>query len=157
MDSELTLKSKDGIELKITKKNAQLSTLLNEANQTTFEIKDVDGKTLQLIVNFLNHYEGTAPKEIDKPIKSSNLKEILDEWSFDFLEHLSVDEVSNLTVGSNYMEIQSLLDIVCARIAVMCKDKSDEEIITMFNIKEVFSENEKAKIREENKWIEDSL
>ncbi len=55
------------------------------------------------------------------------------------------------------MEIQSLLDIVCAKVAIMCKDKTDEEILAMFNIKESFSAEEKEKIREDNKWIEENL
>ncbi len=162
MEGDITLKSKDGVEYTLPKKNALLSEFLNDtvdqgqANGPV-EIKEADGKTLGLIVEFLNHYEGTAPKEIEKPLKSIILKEILDEWSYEFVEKLEVDEVTNLTVASNFMEIQILLDLVCAKVAVLCKDKTDEEILTLFNVKETFTEEEKAKIQEENKWVEENL
>jgi len=159
MDGEITLKSKDGAEVKLSKKNAELSTYIkdNMEDNKPLDIKEVDEKTLKIIVDFLNHYAGVAPKELEKPLKTTNLKEILDEYSCDFLDKLSVEDVSNLNVGANYMEIQCLLDIVCAKVAVLCKDKTDEEIITLFNIKETFTEEEKTKIRDENKWIEENL
>ena len=85
------------------------------------------------------------------------LKEVTDEWSANFIEATTLELLVDLTVAANYMEIQCLLDLCCAKIASMCKDKSEEEIFKTFGITETFSEEEKAKIREENKWIEENL
>jgi len=156
---DLTLKSKDGVEYKISKKNAELSIFISThiSGNDPIEVKEVEGKTLKLIVDFLNHYQGVQPKELEKPLKSTILKEILDDWAYEFVEKLDVEDITNLTIGSNYMEIQSLLDLVCAKVAVMCKDKTDDQIIALFNVKETFTEEEKLKVREENKWIEENL
>ena len=62
-----------------------------------------------------------------------------------------------MTVAANFMGIQSLLDLCCAKLASMCKDKSEEDIFKMFNITETFTEEEKEKIRQENSWIEENI
>ena len=55
------------------------------------------------------------------------------------------------------MGINSLLDLCCAKIASLCKDKSEEEIFKTFNITENLTDEEKNKIKEENKWIDENL
>ena len=85
------------------------------------------------------------------------MKNLTDEWSANFVDKMSTEELANLTVAANYMGINSLLDLCCAKVATLCKDKSDEEIFKNFNINETFSEEEKKKIIEENKWIEENL
>ena len=85
------------------------------------------------------------------------MKNLTDEWSAGFVDKMSTEELVNLTVAANYMGINSLLDLCCAKVASLCKDKSDEEIYKNFNINETFSEEEKKKIIEDNKWIEENL
>jgi len=163
MDSQVKLKSNDGLEINLPKQNALLSNLIKNAIEDisnceeALSIMEVDGKTLTLVVEYLNHFNGVPPSEIEKPLKSSVLKEIIDEWSADFIEKFDVEVLVDLTVAANYMEIQCLLDLVCAKLASMCKDKSEEEIFSTFGVKEPFTEEEKTKIKEENKWIEENL
>jgi hypothetical protein len=53
--------------------------------------------------------------------------------------------------------VNSLADLCCAKLASLCKDKTDEEIFKTFNINETFTEEEKKKIEEENEWIKENL
>ena len=85
------------------------------------------------------------------------MKNITDEWSSNFIDKMTMEELVNLTVASNYMGINCLLDLCCAKIASLCKDKNEEDIFKIFNISEPLSEEEKNKIKEENKWIEENL
>ena len=39
----------------------------------------------------------------------------------------------------------------------MCKDKTEEEVLKTFGINEPLTEEEKKKIKEENKWIDENL
>ena len=55
------------------------------------------------------------------------------------------------------MEISTLIDLCCAKLACMCMDKTEDEIFTVFNINETLTEEEKVRLREENKWIEENL
>ena len=109
------------------------------------------------IKEYLTHFNGIAPPEIEKPLISNNLKDITDEWSADFLYKMSLEEIINLNIAANYMGIYCLLDLCCAKIATLLKDKSEEEVLKEFNITEPLTEEEKNKIREENKWIEENI
>lgn len=43
----------------------------------------------------------------------------------------------------------------CASVAAMIKGKTPEEIRNTFNIKNDFTPEEEAKVREENRWCEE--
>ena len=161
-DSSIKLVTKDGKELEITKKQAELSELLKQAindypKEVSFPLNEIDEKNGEKIKEFLTHFDGVAPAEIEKPLTSNDMKTLTDEWSANFVDKMPLEDLVNLTVAANYMGINSLLDLCCAKIASLCKDKSEEEIFKTFNITETFSEEEKNKIKEENKWIDENL
>ncbi len=60
-------------------------------------------------------------------------------------------------MAANYLDIKSLLDLSCAKIATLIKGKTPEEIRKTFNIVNDFTPEEEAQIREENKWAEDDI
>ncbi len=161
-ESIIKLVTKDGKEIEITKKAAELSELLKAGineypNETSFPLNELDEKNAEKIKEFLTHFNGAAPAEIEKPLTSNDMKSLTDEWSAGFVDKMSMEELVNLTVAANYMGINSLLDLCCAKVASLCKDKNEEEIFKTFNITEQFTEEEKNKIKEENKWIDENL
>ena len=161
-ESNIKLVTKEGKELEITKKAAELSEVLKAAindypNEASFPLKEIDEKNGEKIVEFLTHCNGVAPAEIEKPLTSNEMKNLTDEWSANFVDKMTIEELVNLTVAANYMGINSLLDLCCAKVASLCKDKSEEEIFKTFNINETFTEEEKNKIKEENKWIDENI
>lgn len=154
--------SKEGKEFSISKQAADLSILLKNAREEmgsdeVIPLSEVDEKSLDKIIIYLNKWNGQTPTEIEKPLKSTLLKEVTDEWSAEFIDNLDLEELTNLTVSANFMEITPLLDLSCAKLASMCKDKSEEEIFKSFGIVDTFSEEERQKLRDENKWIEENL
>ena len=160
--SDIKLILKDGKEISITKKASELSELLKSAindypKETSFPLNELDEKNAELIKEYLEHFNGEPPKEIEKPISSNDIKNLTDEWSSNFIDKISLEELTNLTVAANYMGINCLLDLCCAKVATLCKDKNEDEIFKMFKINETFSEEEKNKIKNENKWIEENL
>ena len=160
--SEIKIIVKEGKEISISKKAAELSELLKSAmieypKEISFPLNELDEKNGELIKEYLTHYNGEPPKEIEKPITSNDIKNLTDEWSSTFIDKLSVEDLSNLTVAANYMGINSLLDLCCAKVATLCKDKTEDDIFKLFKITETFNEEEKNKIKSENKWIEENL
>ena len=160
--ASIILVTKEGKEIEIPKKSAELSELLKGAitdfpNEAKIPLNEIDEKIGEKIKEYLTHFNGNPPAEIEKPLTSNDMKNITDEWSANFIDKMSLDEVINLTVAANYMGINSLLDLCSAKIASLFKDKSEEEVLKEFNIKEPLTEEEKNKIREENKWIEENL
>ena len=160
--SEIKIIVKEGKEIPISKKAAELSELLKSAmieypKEISFPLNELDEKNGELIKEYLTHFNGEPPKEIEKPITSNDIKNLTDEWSSTFIDKLSVEDLSNLTVAANYMGINSLLDLCCAKVATLCKDKTEDDIFKLFKITETFNEEEKNKIKSENKWIEENL
>ena len=160
--SEIKIITKEGKEFTLSKKSCELSELLKSAindypTETSYPLNELDEKNAELIKEFLSHFNGEAPKEIEKPIQSNEMKNLTDEWSSNFIDKIPLEDLTNLTVAENYMGINSLLDLCCAKVATMCKDKNEDEILKMFKISETFNEEEKNKIKSENKWIEENL
>ncbi|MCO5557535.1 hypothetical protein L7F22_011101 [Adiantum nelumboides] len=84
----------------------------------------------------------------DKPALTN---EEVKHWDADFLK---VDQVTlfDLILATNYLNIQSLLDLTCQCIADMIKGKTPEEIRKTFNIKNDFTPEEEEEVRRENQW-----
>lgn len=92
-------------------------------------------------------------QEIEKPLKSANMSEVVSEWDAAFVE-VDQELLFELILAANYMDIKSLLDLTCAKVASMIKGKTPEEIRETFNIANDFTPEEEAQVREENKWCE---
>ena len=85
------------------------------------------------------------------------MEKLTDKWSAKFINSIPLEDVVNLSLAASHMGINSLADLCCVKIASLCQDKADEDIFKAFNISETFTEEEKKKIKKENKWIEENL
>ena len=133
MEDNSTIKIiiKEKKEIEITKKAAELSELLKNSmndypNEVLFPINELEEKQAEKIKEFLTHINGVHNKEIEKPLTQNEMKNVTDQWSADFVDKLSIEELVNLTVAANFMGINSLLDLCSAKIASMCKDKNEK-------------------------------
>ena len=86
-------------------------------------------------------------KEIEKPLKSPNMGEVVDEWDAAFVT-IDQEMLFELILAANYMDIKSLLDLTCAKVASMIKGKTPEEIRKTFNIVNDFTPEEEAQLED---------
>jgi S-phase kinase-associated protein 1 len=86
--------------------------------------------------------------------QSPNMADVVPEWDAKFVD-IKQELLFELILAANYMDIKSLLDLTCAKVASMIKGKTPEEIRKTFNIANDFTPEEEAQIREENKWVEE--
>ena len=56
---------------------------------------------------------------------------------------------------ANLLDVKSLLDLACGKVASMIKGKTPDEIRRTFNIRNDFTPEEEAQVLEENKWCEE--
>jgi len=163
-NGHITLIPKDGVRILISKKAAMRSVLLksmvnldDEDGESDQDIPlvNVDSKTLEKIIEFLNHriINGEMEK-VEKPL-SKKLSLLVSPWDHDFISKLKHEELFELIQGSNYLDIKDLLDLSCAQVASIIKGRTPEEIRKTFNIVNDFTPEEEAQVREENKWAED--
>ena len=146
--TKLVLVSSDNQKIEIDSESAQKSHLLKglmtdfNSSQEPIPIPDIKADILNKVVEYLTYYKGKNPKDIPKPMPSANLSEIIDEWDVKFINSIELDSVFDLINAANYMDIPSLLDLSCAKIASLLKGKTAQEIRTMFNIECDLTEEE---------------
>jgi len=110
---------------------------------------------LSKVIDFIVHYKEEPMTEIEKPLKSSNMNEVVQEWYSEFI-NIDQEILFELILAANFMDIKPLLDLTCAVVASMVKGKTPVEIREHFNIVNDFTEAEEAQIRDENKWCEEA-
>ena len=138
-DKEINLLSSDNQKIQIGMKVAEKSGLLkgllaDYSGDSDIPLPDVKSDILQKVVEYLTYYKDTEPKEIPKPLPTANLSDVIDKWDLEFINKIELNSVFDLINAANYMDIPSLLDLSCAKIASLMKGKSAEEIRAMFNI-----------------------
>ena len=150
-DKKITLKSNDGAlftlnEKAVLRSNLIAGILVDYEDKTEVPLPDVNGTTLGRIVEYLKHYENSEPKPIPKPLKNSHIDEILDEWDFNFVDNIPLDESIDLLNAANYMDIAPLLQLACCRIAREMIDRPVEEVRELFGITSDMSNEEMEEI-----------
>ena len=65
---------------------------------------------------------------------TTNLSELVDEWDVNFINSIDLDNVFDMIKAANYLDITSLLDLSCAKLASLMKGKNAQDIRNMFNI-----------------------
>jgi S-phase kinase-associated protein 1 len=119
-------------------------------------LPNINSNILTKIIEFLKYYNTNPLKEIEKPLKSNNITDIVsDKWYADYI-NIDNEIVFDITIAANYMDIQPLLDLGCAFIAASIKGKTAEELKTTFGIEGDIGRIDEEKLREENKWCEEN-
>lgn len=72
------------------------------------------------VIEFCAHYKEDPMNEIEKPLKSANMHDVVQEWYAKFVE-VQQETLFELILAANYMDIKPLLDLTCATVASMIK------------------------------------
>ena len=158
---KVLLKSSQGEIFEVEPEVACMSTLVRnmvDDSGTDEEIPLPNVKTaiLSKVIDYCKYHKDSPPEEIQKPLKSTNLVECgVSEWDNEYV-NIEQEVLFELILAANYLDIKSLLDLTCAKVASMIKGKNTEEIRKQFNIVNDFTPEEEAQVREENRWCEDA-
>ena len=142
MDS-ITLISADNHKIEIDAKSAQKSAVLKQRlldamnpkykRKPELQLKEIKYDILKKIVEYLNYYKNKTPKEIPKPVPSEKLSSFLDEWDFEYINNIDLDNIFDIMNAASDLGIQSLLDLASIKVASILKNKGIEDIRYMFN------------------------
>lgn len=94
-------------------------------------LPNVKGAILKKVIEYMNRHRDNPMKEIEKPLKSNNMKEVVGEWDAKFVE-VEQEELFELILAANYMDIKPLLDLTCAKVASMIKGLKNNNKKTTF-------------------------
>jgi len=157
---------KDCKELLVEKKYimecALISDILEDADSEEDEIpmiplSNIEYETMEKIHLFL---KGSIERsEIRKPVPlNQTLKDLVNPYEFSFLDQyneVNVDDLTRILNACNFLNLKYLLDLCCIRISLMIRGKSSQEIRDLFGLEDDFTEEEREKIRSENKIYEE--
>jgi len=161
MEKMITLVSSDGEKMQISAKAAQRSQLVkgiieDYPDDAEVPLNNVKSGILKKIKEYLEHYQDSDPKEIERPLASQNYQDCVEAWDYEFI-NVDLDLIFEIILAANYMDIKPLLELASSKIASIIKGKTPEEIRKTFNIQNDFTPEEEQQIRDENQWCMDNL
>ena len=130
-----------GIKTKAAKRSVFIKEYINDFPDADIEFSNINYNTLLKIKEYLEHYENSEPKRIAMPLPNNNFKECVDDWDYNFID-LKNEDIFEIMNAANFMAIQPLLDLSCAKIASLIKGKNEKEIRNLFNMKDDDKDNE---------------
>ena len=134
---DIRLIAADGGSFTINKNYAMISKLIKtslESDPTATEIplqdKQVSTKVLKEIVDFMQEHKGTEPPIVERPLRSKLMSEVTSSWCASFIDRIGEERqfLYDIVSVSNYMDIQSLLHLSCAKIASLIKGQPLDKI-----------------------------
>jgi S-phase kinase-associated protein 1 len=158
----LFLISGDGTRVEVDRKIAIACELVKTMSEGDKEARDIHvpevktGDTLRKVIRFLEHHHKTPYKTIDTPIKSCDMVHITSDWDADYVD-VDNDTLFDLIVAANYLHLEWLLDLTCAKVGSMIKGKTAEQIRATFNIVNDFSKEEEEQLKKESTWAEEAV
>jgi len=140
----ITLTTKDGGSQRVNKAYACISKVLAttlESDPTATEVPlnepEINASILADVAAYIEHHKGTEPAIVEKPLRSKLMKEVTTAWCAEFIDRIGEDRKKLYAMIScaNYLDIQSLLHLGCAKVASLIKGQPLDKI------KEILTKN----------------
>ena len=116
----------------------------------------VDKPTMEKVLIFMERMAEHTPPEIEKPLSSTDLSQVVEAWYFDYV-NVETEKLFEITLAAEYLNIKPLLELSCAKVASQIKGKSIPEIRQYFSIENDWTPEEEERVMEENRWAEESF
>ena len=95
---------------------------------TEIPLPNVKAQVLRKVIEFCEHHLEEPMTEIEKPLKSQNMADVVQKWYADFVD-LEQVLLFELILAANFMDIKPLLDLTCATVASMIKGKTVSNLV----------------------------
>ena len=159
-DSKVTLISMENERFSLTKKAATMSELIRiildgDPSETEIPLPHIKSSILDRVVQYLKYHVDNVPKEIEKPLGSAILSDILDPFDVNLVE-LSIESLFDLLNAATYLHIKPLLELTSAKVASLFKNKTPDQIRKTFNLVKDFTQKEEEAAIQENRLALDA-
>ena len=110
-------------------------------------------KQLRACLDFMAHHAFKRLPEIERPLKSVELRDLVPEWDAAFVGDMELEDLYQLILAADFLDIKQLLDLACSKVATFLKGKTTAELRKVLNIRSDYTPAEEAAVREENKCV----
>ena len=106
----------------------------DEGEVADIPLPNISYVTMKQVLQFCDFYVNHEPLgEITKPLHSSTMADnVNNEWYATYID--LVEDVPRLVLAANYLDIASLVQLGCAKIATLIMSKTEDEVIQQFHI-----------------------
>lgn len=157
-DKILRIKSSDGHVIECEMSALRQAKLINDM----FENDEVPSDEIDLGSSFLKKSvldkvleycrfvaANNNPPKIQKPIKQNNIYDITSPWYATFVNQFEDEHLSEMILAVNYLNIQPLLELLCAKLALTLKTMDVGEVRRYFGIENDYAPEEEKRVQEE--------
>ena len=97
---------------------------------------EVNEKSLSLIAKYIELHD-SPPEKIKSPLSSANMTDVTNKNDAEFIDEVGKDreQLFNLIKSANYLMMDSLLHLCCAKVASLIKGKQLDEIKEILGMK----------------------
>lgn len=125
----LTIQCQDELTCTLTESQVRLSPVLMTSMKEGKATRYIPASfgIISKICCFLQHHDGTPPPDIPYPLRSCRMCEVVDKWNAAFIDDVWLrckTDLFDLIVVARYLEMASLVELACAKIASLIKGKS---------------------------------
>ncbi|CEO99655.1 SKP1 component dimerization domain-containing protein [Plasmodiophora brassicae] len=112
-------------------------------------LKHVDEVVIRPVIVWMCHHSSNPSRAISRPLRSANIAEIVGLWDANFLDSMPLELTFKVLLAANYLGLQALTELCCAKVASLMLGKTPKQIRKIFNTKDDFTPEEEKAIREE--------
>merc|ERR1719290_478390 len=104
----LVLSSQDGQQFPVPREVAMMSELVKtmwegDKQEKEIPLQNVKGATLKKVIEYMQYHHKNPAKDIEKPLKSANMKEVVSVWDAEFVQ-VDQEALFELILSANYMD-----------------------------------------------------
>ncbi|KAJ1783460.1 hypothetical protein LPJ62_005029 [Coemansia sp. RSA 2167] len=143
------------VSMEVAQQSVLIKNLIDDLGETEepIPLPNVTGKVLKKIIEYCEHHQFDPPIIKDEYDDVPRRSDDISPWDEQFMK-VDQEMLFEILLASNYMDIKPLLDLGCKTVANMIRGKTAEEIRSMFNIIDDFTDEEREHIKRENEWAE---
>ena len=128
MTDKVKLTTMDGetveVDVEIACKSILVKGIVDDSGiEDEIPLASVKKTILDKIIEFCEHIDKNSPPEIDKPLRSASIADVVSPWLANYTD-LPQAELFDLILAANYLDVKSLLELSTAKVASIIKNKS---------------------------------
>jgi len=101
------------------------------SDDEVIDVPKIKTNSLKLVIEFCEHYIDDPMGDIKKPLHSNKLSEHnVNDWYCNFIEKISVNELHDLLLSSNFLLIDPLVHLCSSKFAANIRGMNHDEIKT---------------------------
>lgn len=110
-------------------------------------------KSLQICAEFLEQHKADPMKEIEKPIKSDKMRDLVGVWDADLADGWDQETLFAVILTTSFLDIPTLLDLAITKFCTLIKDKDADQVKDILGIAKDITPEEEKEVRRKSDWI----